>query len=60
MLAKLSKNGVFAYIMWNSTCLIGVFIIINLIDNVKPMLNCTITCPLVVLLRVMLLVYYKA
>ena len=28
--AKLSKNGVFAIIIWNSTCLIGVSTIINL------------------------------
>jgi hypothetical protein len=46
--------------MWNSTCLSGVSTIVDLIDNVKPMLNYTIICPLVVLLRVMLLVYYKA
>jgi hypothetical protein len=60
MSAKLSKNRVFAYIIWNFTCLISVFTIIDLIDNVKPMLNYTITCLLVVLLRVILLVRYKA
>jgi len=60
MSAKLSKNRVFAYIIWNFTCLISVLTIINLIDNVKLMLNCTFTCPLVFLLRVMLLVHYKA
>jgi len=46
--------------MWNFTCLIGVSTIINLIDNIELMPNCTITCPLVVLLSAMLLVYYKA
>jgi hypothetical protein len=46
--------------MWNSTCLISVFTIVNLINDIKPMLNYTITCPLVVLLRVMPLVRYKA
>jgi uncharacterized transporter YbjL len=46
--------------MWNSTCPISVATIIDLIDDMKPMLNYTITCPLVVLLRVMLLVRYKA
>jgi hypothetical protein len=60
MSAKLSKNKVFAYIIWNFTCPISVSTIINPIDNIKPMLNYTITCPLIVLLRVMLLVRYKA
>jgi hypothetical protein len=46
--------------MWNSTCLIGVSTIVDLIDDVEPMPNCTVTCPLVVLLRVMPLVRYKA
>jgi hypothetical protein len=60
MSAKLSKNGVFVCIMWNFTCLIGVFIIVNLINNVELMPNYIVTCPLVVLLRVMPLVRYKA
>jgi hypothetical protein len=46
--------------MWNFTCPISVFTIVDLIDNVELMLNCIVTCLLVVLLRVMLLVYYKA
>jgi hypothetical protein len=46
--------------MWNFTCLIGVFTIVNLIDNIKPMPNYIITCPLVVLLSAILLVHYKA
>jgi hypothetical protein len=46
--------------MWNSTCLIGVFTVVDLMDDVEPMLNCTVTCPLVVLLSVMLLVRCRA
>jgi hypothetical protein len=46
--------------MWNFTCLIGVFTIVNLINNIKPMPNYIITCPLIVLLSVMLLVHCKA
>jgi hypothetical protein len=46
--------------MWNSTCPIGVSTIVNLIDDIKPMPNYIITCPLVVSLSVMLLVHYKA
>jgi hypothetical protein len=38
----------------------NVFTIVNLINNVEPMPNYTITCLLVVLLRVMPLVRYKA
>jgi len=53
MSAKLSKNRVFACIMWNFTCPISVFTIINLINNVKLMLNCTFTRPFVALLSVM-------
>jgi hypothetical protein len=60
MSAKLSKNRVFICIMWNFTCPISVSTIINPINNVKPILNYIITCPLVVLLKVMLLVCYKA
>jgi hypothetical protein len=60
MSAKLSKNRVFVCIMWNSTCLISVSTVIDPIDNVKPMPNYTITCPLIVLLSVMPLVHYKA
>jgi hypothetical protein len=60
MSAKLSKNGVFACIMWNFTCPIGVFTIVDPIDDIKPMPNYTVTCPLVVSLRVMLLVRCKA
>jgi hypothetical protein len=46
--------------MWNSTCLIGVFIIVNLINDIKPILNYIVTCPLIFLLSAMLLVYYRA
>jgi hypothetical protein len=46
--------------MWNSTCLISVFTIVDPMDNIELMPNCTVTCPLVVLLRVMLLVRYRA
>jgi hypothetical protein len=60
MSAKLNKNRVFACIIWNFTCPISVFIIINPINNIKPMLNYIITCLLVVLLKVMPLVCYKA
>jgi hypothetical protein len=41
--------------MWNSTWLISVFIIVDLIDDVELMLNYTFTCPLVALLSVILL-----
>jgi hypothetical protein len=46
--------------MWNFTCLISVSTIIDLINNVKLILNYTITCPLMVLLSAMPLVCYKA
>jgi len=46
--------------MWNFTCLIGVFTIVNLINNIKPILNYIITYPLIVLLSAMLLVRYRA
>jgi hypothetical protein len=46
--------------MWNFTCLISVFTIVNLINDIEPMPNYIITCPLVVLLSVMLLVRCKA
>jgi hypothetical protein len=59
-LAKLSKNRVFAYIMWNSTCPINVSTIVNSINNIKLILNYTITCPLIILLNGMPLIYYKA
>ena len=55
MSAKLSKNRVFACIMWNFTCPISVSTIVNLIDDVELMLNCTFTRPFVALLSVMLL-----
>jgi len=55
MSAKLSRNGVFACIMWNSTWLIGVFTIADPMDDVELMPNCTFTCPLVALLSIMLL-----
>jgi len=60
MSAKLSKNGVLAYIMWNFTCLISVSTIVDLIDDVELILNYTFTCPLMFLLRVMPLIHYKA
>jgi len=60
ILAKLSENKVFAYIMWNFTCLINVLTIIDLINNIELILNYIFTCLLIVLLKVMLLVYYKA
>jgi hypothetical protein len=46
--------------MWNSTCPIGVFTIIDPINDIEPMPNYTITCPLVISLKVMLLVHCKA
>ena len=46
--------------MWNFTCLISVFTIINPINDIKPILNCIITYPLVVLSSAMLLIRYKA
>jgi hypothetical protein len=46
--------------MWNFTCLIGVSTIVDLIDNVEPMPNYIVTCPLVVLLSAMLLVRCRA
>jgi hypothetical protein len=46
--------------MWNSTCLIGISTIIDLIDDIELIPNYIVTCPLIVLLKVMLLVYYKA
>jgi hypothetical protein len=56
MSAKLSRNRVLAYIIWNFTCSISVLTIVDLIDNIKLIPNCTFTCPLMFLLRVMLLV----
>jgi len=41
--------------MWNFTWPISVFIIVDLIDNIKLMPNYTFTCPLIALLSVMLL-----
>jgi hypothetical protein len=46
---------------WNFTSLIKVLTFMELMEEVKLMLNYIITCPLIVLLSIMsLLIHYKA
>jgi len=42
-----SRKGVLTLITWNSTISIGVAILIELIEDVEPIPNCTLTMPLI-------------
>ena len=45
ILVRLSKKGVLVLTIWNSHLLIGIFIMMLLIEVVKPMPNMAVTAP---------------
>ncbi len=50
MSVRQSKNRVLTLIMWNSIVPIGVVILVDLINKVDPIPNCTLTMPYIVVL----------
>jgi len=55
--ARQSRKEVLTLIMWNSTVPIGVFTLIELIEDVEPILNYILTMPLMDLFNCTLLIF---
>ena len=52
-----SRKGVLTLIIWNSTIPISVATFIKLIEDIEPILNCTLTVPLIDLFNCTLLIF---